>query len=607
MIRRTISSVAVATLLLCSSGAIMNLSAVMVPAAPTPAGTNLGLVKVDPYGNSPLTALIDLNGKKIKNVNVTVKGKPNGGISISYAVGPETILTHDGIPVIGLYEDYRSTVVITYTDAYTNKKYEDTHKILTAPIAGKQLDNRNYTSKHRIEVKKIDKAFKNKLFMTNGSNNFAYGSILAWSGKLPQGASLQTSAAPAMGSLAFEAYPILHMIDTQGEFRWWLDPTFLAVEDINLEKRGSLMGVRETDDGSFTFLFGQSWGEFDLTGKVLYKHRLPRGYVDLSHETVEMPNGNVLLRAAKANYLNNEGDYVYTVRDHILEVDRKGRLVRVWDLNKSGLDPYRDTLLKGLDMGAVCLNVDTASLGKTVDSFKIDAPYGDIAGIGTGRNWAHVNSIQYDATDDSIIVSLRHQGTVKLTGDNKVKWVLAPKAGWNKELSTKLLTPVDSKGKKLDCDDNGVCEDTDFDFSWTQHTAWLSPNNTLTVLDNGDGRHNTQPAMKEDKYTRYVEYKIDEDKMTVEQLWEYGKERGSDWYSAVTSNVELITNDGKPYMYGFGGSVGMFDGTKPTKGIHNIIDYKTKKVLAEIIVHANNSYAPHYRGLLMEPQRWFSK
>ena len=38
--------------------------------------------------------------------------------------------------------------------------------------------------------------------------------------------------------------------------------------------------------------------------------------------------------------------------------------------------------------------------------------FGDIAGVGAGRNWAHVNSVDYDPTDDSIIISSRHQSAV---------------------------------------------------------------------------------------------------------------------------------------------------------------------------------------------------
>lgn len=91
--------------------------------------------------------------------------------------------------------------------------------------------------------------------------------------------------------------------------------------------------------------------------------------------------------------------------------------------------------------------------------------------LATGRNWAHVNSISYDDKDDSIILSSRHQGVVKITRDKKVKWILAPSKGWNEKLAPKLLKPVDANGKALKCDENGKCENTDFDFVYTQHTA----------------------------------------------------------------------------------------------------------------------------------------
>lgn len=84
--------------------------------------------------------------------------------------------------------------------------------------------------------------------------------------------------------------------------------------------------------------------------------------------------------------------------------------------------------------------------------------------------------------------------------------------GWQKPLASKLLKPVDANGKPISCNENGVCENSDFDFTYTQHTAWLSSKGTLTIFDNGDGRHLEQPALPTMKYSRYVEYKIDEKK-----------------------------------------------------------------------------------------------
>ena len=47
-----------------------------------------------------------------------------------------------------------------------------------------------------------------------------------------------------------------------------------------------------------------------------------------------------------------------------------------------------------------------------------------------------------------------------------------------------------------------------------------------------------QPDDPKEKYSRAVVYKVNHKKMTVEQVWQYGKERGSDWYSPVTSLTE---------------------------------------------------------------------
>jgi len=58
-----------------------------------------------------------------------------------------------------------------------------------------------------------------------------------------------------------------------------------------------------------------------------------------------------------------------------------------------------------------------------------------------------------------------------------------------------------------------------------------------------------QPALPEMKYSRAVVYKIDQKKMTVEQIWEYGKERGHAWYSPVTSLTEYYQDKNSVFVY----------------------------------------------------------
>lgn len=56
------------------------------------------MVDVAPYGGVfPLTAIINKANHNVQDVKVTVLGKGEKGIPISYDVGPQAINTHDGI------------------------------------------------------------------------------------------------------------------------------------------------------------------------------------------------------------------------------------------------------------------------------------------------------------------------------------------------------------------------------------------------------------------------------------------------------------------------------------------------------------------------------
>ncbi len=573
-----------------------------MPPAPSPKGTHLGHVIVNPYGFSPLTAVINRNTKHPTDIKVTVKGKPDGGVDITYDVGRSTLLSNDGIPVFGLYPDYRNTVVVSYK--LDGKAVTDTYSIVTPALTMPYMDNRNITALPQPKVTKLDPAFKDRLYLVNSGTRPPKGSEFNWI--MPKTPQMSKSAAnPSGGSLAFETIPLNYVVDSQGEFRWWLEPQ--AIYDginYNIADRGYAMGFFPTKSGTYTFVQGQRWIEMNLAGRIVAKHPLPPGYIDLSHASWEMPNGNVLLRAAKYRYHRPDGQVVQSVRDFIIEVDRSGNVIEEWDLNTI-LDPTRDALIKNLDLGAVCMNVDLDSQGKAVGS-EPPAPFGDAAGVGTGRNWAHVNSVAYDETDDSIIISARHQGVMKIGRDKEVKWILAPSEGWKNGLEKKLLKPVDKDGKPIKCTSTGECEGG-FDFTYTQHAAWprASKNGTIVVFDNGQVRHYEQPALPEMNYSRVVEYKIDPKTMTVRQTWAYGKDRGFESFAPITSNASYQAD--KDTMFGFYGSVGLFDQTKGTIGRLQEVDYKTGELKVEIDVYNNKASAPHYQGHVIDLKQAFGK
>ncbi|WP_318375608.1 aryl-sulfate sulfotransferase [Enterobacter sp.] len=566
---------------------------------PAPPAGKLGSVIVDPYGNAPLTALISLDSHNISDVKVTVHGKGEKGVPISYAVGAASLRNYDGIPIFGLYQKYNNKVTVEYKE--NGKAVKEDYVITTSAIVNHYVDNRSFSDLQQTKVIKVAPGFEDRLYMVNTHTFTPQGSDLHWHGEKDKNAGI-LDAGPAGGALPFDIAPFTFVVDTQGEYRWWLEQDALYDgKDVDINKRGYLMGIRETPRGTFTAVQGQHWYEFDMLGQVLEDHKLPRGFLDATHESLETPKGTVLLRVGKRNYKRDDGLHVHTIRDHIIEVDKSGRVLDVWDLNKI-LDPLRDSLLGALDAGAVCVNVDLKHAGQQA-KLEPDTPYGDALGVGPGRNWAHVNSIAYDAKDDSIILSSRHQGVVKIGRDKQVKWILAPSKGWNEKLAPKLLKPVGKDGKPLTCDENGKCQNTDFDFAYTQHTAWLSSKGTLTVFDNGDGRGLEQPALPTMKYSRFVEYKIDEKNMTVQQVWEYGKDRGYDFYSPITSVIEYQKD--RDTMFGFSGSIHLFDVGQPTIGKLNEIDYKTKEVKVEIDVLSDKPNQTHYRALMMHPQNMF--
>ena len=203
----------------------------------------------------------------------------------------------------------------------------------------------------------------------------------------------------------------------------------------------------------------------------------------------------------------------------------------------------------------MCLNIDDSKAGKTLseeDIKKLNESdhYGDIAGTGIGRNWAYVNSVDYDPTDDSIIISSRHQSAIiKIGRDKKVKRILGAPRGSKGEFAGKVLKPVDHQGKPISCTD-ATCEGG-FDWTWTQRIDAKSKPGVvyLTAFDNGDARVMEHPALAEMKYSRAVVYKVDEKAGTVEQVWTFGEEHGHDWFSPVTSLTEYHADKNSIFVY----------------------------------------------------------
>ncbi len=130
---------------------------------------------------------------------------------------------------------------------------------------------------------------------------------------------------------------------------------------------------------------------------------------------------------------------------------------------------------------------------------------------GGGWDSEHCNALIEDPSDDSLIVSMRHQNAVvkfsRVTG--QLRWILGPPANWGPAWQPYLLTPVG----------------TPFAWQYGQHSTILTPQGTLILFDNGNLRASPfDPIMSVTNYcSRAVEYSIDEQTMQVSQVWDYGR------------------------------------------------------------------------------------
>lgn len=153
-------------------------------------------------------------------------------------------------------------------------------------------------------------------------------------------------------------------------------------------------------------------------------------------------------------------------------------------------------------------------------------------------DWLHANALYYDDRDSTIVISARNQSAIiKLALEPlEVRWILGNHDHWEKPYQRSLFEPV---GKE-------------FAWQWGQHAPMLHPDDPtrMLVYDNGNQRSYSSPSPPESSYSRAVEYEIDEQRRTIRQVWEYGKEYGSARYTPVVGNADYLSNGNRLVCFG---------------------------------------------------------
>ncbi|MFR0610701.1 aryl-sulfate sulfotransferase [Limosilactobacillus mucosae] len=261
-------------------------------------------VKVNPYGTSPLTALMIFKTDQAAKVTYTVVGKTDNTSITNTVKGYKT--THQ-VPIVGLYANYSNQVqvTLTYKDGTTEQK---TFTIKT----GKLPKNLRQT---KITVSK-----SNKSKMQIGNNELTYIN--------------KTSEEP-------------FAVDADGNIRWYstlysrhtfvqLSNGHLLIQNRTNGNKGSYNVLSETD------YLGRIYRRYRFSDK-LGKSSLEQYITAVHHDALELPNHNLLVTIS--------GGDKYA-EDVIAEIDYKtGKTVKVIDFKKllpsSMYRNYSSTTTKG--------------------------------------------------------------------------------------------------------------------------------------------------------------------------------------------------------------------------------------------------------------------
>ncbi|MHC1704325.1 MAG: aryl-sulfate sulfotransferase [Tenuifilaceae bacterium] len=399
-------------------------------------------IVLDPYKNSPLTALIKLKTPVLGKISISVLGKSSNGITISKSFNEFS--DYHELPILGLYQDYDNIIEV--------KLYSSSGKIRNTKLVSIKTN----------KIMNIPSITINKNMLNPADNGIFYISDLK------------------IG------------LDQKGDVRWVYtgDAKYLFPKLIN----GNL--IVSSNLNSIMY-HSKSFYEITMLGQIIKEYIVPN-YTH--HDIRELPNGNFLV-VTNSKVFSMTSDT--NQEDMVVEMNRSsGEIVKEFNFSNI-LDPTRTKLPSSRP-----------------------------------NDWLHVNCAYYDETDNSLVISGRSQSAIVKIDYNtsNIKWILANHYGWNTNLTTHLLKPVDANGQNLNV------SNLDF-WPYGQHAPRKIANKHILLYDNGDYRnYYDDPNTPQNSYSRAVEYKIDEQNMTVQLVWQYTSNKNI--FTAFTGFIDQLSNTG---------------------------------------------------------------
>lgn len=441
--------------------------------------------------------------------------------------------TNHEILVLGLRPDRMHEVIVTISDERGHESVLDTLQISTPPLPDDFPP---------IEVSQVQSES-----MEPGITTL---SIYRWD-------------VPYMPNIE---WGLVMAVDQLGDVLWYFRTPFLPTE-LRRMKNGNLFLMGHRD--------GRLW-EIDMLGNIvkewhsagvileeLTKESIPVETDYFHHDVIELPSGNLMALGVEVQNMDNfpieyppstKRQNANVVADVILEFERNGNTVRKWPITDI-LDPRR------LGEGSFT-NFMYALIYAKYDPLPFDI--------------THSNALYYIEEQDALIISSKHQCAIYKIDmvSGELLWILGDPIGWDKPWSEKLLQP---KG----------------DITWPchQHGLEMTPSGNLLLYDNGAERAipPQEPMPEEERYSRAVEYRIDETTGTVEEVWSYDLDQ-EHFMSPFVCDADYLPETGN-ILITDGGRISGPDGELVTELIKGKkwarvfeVTYEDKKKVWELIM-----------------------
>ena len=214
------------------------------------------------------------------------------------------------------------------------------------------------------------------------------------------------------GYTLFSVHKKVYLINNCGQLIKQWSSNYLPGNSVYLMPNGNVLRAGRIEDVESQINFAGKGGiieMFDWEGNVVWSYTYISDEFRQHHDVFPMPNGNVLILAATV-ISNSEAiqagrdpaklSETILFNEQIVEIEpiglNGGNIVWEWNIIDHVIQDFDET------------KDNYGSVGD--NAHKLDINF--LNGLGSGSNWLHVNSIQYEEERDQIVISSRRMSEI---------------------------------------------------------------------------------------------------------------------------------------------------------------------------------------------------